>query len=268
MGGPPVVARVVDVVDQGQALLVASLTGPDSGYTVRCALPAGASPQRGAEVLVIESDQGPLAIALLGLALRELALTDGTQVRASADGAALEIMRADGTLLFKYNVSQGQGRITLENDAVDVHAVRGDLRLRAAGDVLVEGRTVQAVSRNPGADSTTRFQLSPRQASLSAATVNINGDDLQIAVAQTTLRSEEVRGFIGRAVVQARRIETVAAVISETAQNLYQAVEELAQLRAGSLRTIVDGSVHLKAKQVFQRAAEAFKIRAEKIHLG
>ena len=53
-----------------------------------------------------------------------------------------------------------------------------------------------------------------------------------------------------------------------TARDLYQSVAELAQLRAGSLRTIIDGSVHLKAKEVFQRAIEGFKIRAEKIHLG
>jgi hypothetical protein len=200
--------------------------------------------------------------------VRDLSLADGTVVRAGAGGVSLEIVRPDGTILFKYDVSQGQGRITLENDAIDVHATRGDLRLRAAGDVLVEGRSVHAVSRSPGAESPGELRLGPRQASLAGATVQVKGDDLELESERTTLRSEDVRGFIGRVVVHARRLETVAEVITETAQNFYQAVQDLAQLRAGSLRTIVDGSVHLKAKEVFQRAAEAFKIRAEKIHLG
>ena len=82
------------------------------------------------------------------------------------------------------------------------------------------------------------------------------------------MRSEDLRSFVGRAVVHAERLETVAGVVTQTAQNLYQSVAELAQLRAGSLRTLVDGTVHLKAREVFQRAVEGFKIRAEKINLG
>ena len=199
---------------------------------------------------------------------RTLALVDGTTARMAPGRTSLEFVRLDGSILFRYDVNQGQGRITLQNDAIDVHAARGDLRLRAAGDVLIEGRSIEAVSRAPGVETAGELRLGPRQASLTAGTVNISGDDLEMKSERTTLRSEEVRGFVGRAVVHARRLETVAEVITETAHDLYQAVSELAQLRAGSLRTIIDGTVHLKAKEVFQRAAEGFKIRAEKIHLG
>ena len=225
------------------------------------------------------SEQQPMAIVRLvdddvagdaraDLDARELALVDGTVARTGAGRTSLEFVRPDGTVLFRYDTSQGHGRITLENDAIDVHAARGDLRLRAAGDVLVEGRSVHAVSRAPGVETAGELRLGPRQASLTAGTVNIDSDDLEMRSQRTTLRSEDVRGYVGRAVVNAQRLETVAEVITETARDLYQSVAELAQLRAGSLRTIVDGTVHLKAKEVFQRAIEGFKIRAEKIHLG
>ncbi len=225
------------------------------------------------------NEQQPLAIVRLvddavagdargDLDARELALVDGTVARTGAGRTSLEFVRPDGTVLFRYDTTLGHGRITLENDAIDVHAARGDLRLRAAGDVLVEGRSVHAVSRAPGVETAGELRLGPRQASLAAGTVNITGDDLEMKSQRTTLRSEDVRGYVGRAVVNAQRLETVAEVITETARDLYQSVAELAQLRAGSLRTIVDGTVHLKAKEVFQRAIEGFKIRAEKIHLG
>jgi hypothetical protein len=215
------------------------------------------------------SEQQPLAIVrLVEDDARELALVDGTVARAVAGRSSLEFVRPDGTVLFRYDANQGQGRITLENDAIDVHAARGDLRLRAAGDVVIEGRSVHAVCRAPGVETTGELRLGPRQASLAAATVKIDGDDLEMRSQRTTLRSEDVRAFVGRAVVNAQRLETVAEVITETARDLYQSVAELAQLRAGSLRTIIDGTVHLKAKEVFQRAIEGFKIRAEKIHLG
>jgi uncharacterized protein DUF3540 len=222
------------------------------------------------------NEQQPMAIVRLvddevardELDARELALVDGTVARTGAGRTSLEFVRPDGTVLFRYDTSQGQGRITLENDAIDVHAARGDLRLRAAGDVVVEGRSIHAVSRVPGVETAGELRLGPRQASLSAGSVKLDGDDLEMRSQRTTLRSEDVSAFVGRAVVNAQRLETVAEVITETARDLYQSVAELAQLRAGSLRTIIDGTVHLKAKEVFQRALEGFKIRAEKIHLG
>ena len=199
---------------------------------------------------------------------RQLSLVDGTRAQISSNRTSLEFVRGDGTVLFRYDAGQGHGRITLENDDIDVHATRGDLRLRAAGDVRIEGRAVHAVGRSPGVEGAAELRLEPRQASLVAGTVAIKGDDVEMRAERAVLRSEDLRSFVGRAVVHAERLETVAGVVTQTAQNLYQSVAELAQLRAGSLRTLVDGTVHLKAREVFQRAVEGFKIRAEKINLG
>ena len=63
-------------------------------------------------------------------------------------------------------------------------------------------------------------------------------------------------------------VAALFVVVVQTARNLYQRVQELAQHRAGNLRTIVDETLQVRARQVFQRATDAYKIRAEKIHLG
>jgi hypothetical protein len=57
-------------------------------------------------------------------------------------------------------------------------------------------------------------------------------------------------------------------VVVSRARNVYQSVQELWQQQAGSLRTLVSGTAQLKAREVSHRAQDAYKIRAEKIHLG
>ena len=52
------------------------------------------------------------------------------------------------------------------------------------------------------------------------------------------------------------------------ARNIYQTVEELSQVRAGRMRTIVAKTFHFKSKKAFVKAEEDYKIKAEKIHLG
>lgn len=65
-----------------------------------------------------------------------------------------------------------------------------------------------------------------------------------------------------------KKIETVVETLIETAKNVYQTVADLTQLKTGRMRTLVDGTSHLKTKKAFYKAEEDFKIKGEKIHLG
>jgi hypothetical protein len=177
-------------------------------------------------------------VGILAAPRDEVALADGTVVRAAPGGTTIEVCRADGTSLFRYDAGLGRGRITLENESLEL-ASRGDLRLRAGRRVEVEGQAVKLAA-----------------------------EELEASARLTRLRSDEARVALGRGVVEAARLETTAEVVLQTARNFYQQVQELAQQEAGNLRTLVAGTVQLKARQVFQRAAEAYRVRAEKINLG
>lgn len=64
------------------------------------------------------------------------------------------------------------------------------------------------------------------------------------------------------------RMETLAGTLVEKATNAYRTVEQLAQLKAGRMRTLVDQAFHFKSRRAFLKAEEDFKIKGEKVHLG
>jgi hypothetical protein len=81
----------------------------------------------------------------------------------------------------------------------------------------------------------------------------------------------KTRKFFGK-IVDARlfvgKLETIANTIIERAKNLYQRVDQLAELRTGRMRTLVESTYHLKSKKANLKAVEDFKVKGEKIHLG
>lgn len=66
----------------------------------------------------------------------------------------------------------------------------------------------------------------------------------------------------------AKKMETVVETIMEKAKNIYQTIENLTQLKTGRLRTLVQGTTHVKTLKAFYKAEEDFKIKGKKIHLG
>jgi hypothetical protein len=60
-------------------------------------------------------------------------------------------------------------------------------------------------------------------------------------------------------------LETRAQTIISKMKNIYQSVENLSQLRAGRLKTLVQSTVHLKSKSTVLQSEEDFKVRAERI---
>jgi len=64
------------------------------------------------------------------------------------------------------------------------------------------------------------------------------------------------------------RLETWADTLVEKTRNAYRTVEELAQLRTGRLRTLVEQTYQLTSQRAFLKSREDFKIKSDKIHLG
>lgn len=278
------IVRVVGVADD--ALIVTAHSGPAEPWRVRCGLPPGVEVAPGDELVVLPTHEGPVAIARLRdpraempadiarrsavsapaqrAASNQHALADGTRIE--SDQHSITVERADGTPLFRYSAEAGRGTVTLEAEALHLAAKTGDLSLSAAGEIRLRGRSLSLQSAQPGASST--LELTPRKAQLASDAVALSGRSFQLDAAEAELRGGELRSQFKRAVVALERLETKADTVIARARNVYQSVQELLQQQAGSLRTLVEGSAQLKAREVSQRAEEAYKIRAEKIHLG
>ncbi len=95
----------------------------------------------------------------------------------------------------------------------------------------------------------------------SAQDVRIGGRTIEMNSRQLNIKAESARWIV-------QRLETLAETLVEKARNAYRTVEQLAQLRTGRLRTLVDQTFQLKSRKAFLKSEEDFKIKGEKIHLG
>jgi hypothetical protein len=267
-------------------LIVTAHSGPAEPWRVRSALPQDIVVSAGDEVVVLPSSEGPVAIARLRSPASDQRaapasdqraapathtlegsiqpLRDGTRVH--ADATSITVERADGTPLFRYSAEPGRGTVTLSAEALHLAASAGDLTLQAAGEIRMRSRSLSLKSSMPGADAA--LEIGPRTARLVGRALELAGDTFKLDAAEAELTGGELRSSFKRAVIALERLDSSADVVVSRARNVYQSVQELLQQQAGNLRTLVAGSAQLKAREVSQRADEAYKIRAEKIHLG
>ena len=238
----PYPACAAEVVSVDGASVVVRPTGDWSGRpsVARPALPDGATVRRGDEVLVLGMGSSE-AFIIAQLATNRpgtLQLTDGTCVEKSATGDALTVRNASGQTLFQYDVDEG-GMLTLRGETIRLQSQIGGIELESATDVQISGRTVRMAAQ-----------------------------DLQLSGERIAVSGRELEAHLRRARVRLKRAEIVADVIVETARDVYRRVRGLAQLRAGRVKTIADGTVWLKAKQVLHRSSGAYKIKGDDIQLG
>lgn len=64
------------------------------------------------------------------------------------------------------------------------------------------------------------------------------------------------------------RFESAFQTLTEKARNAFRTVEQLTQLRAARIRTLVESTYFFRARKAFIKSEEDYKIRAGKIHLG
>jgi hypothetical protein len=110
---------------------------------------------------------------------------------------------------------------------------------------------------------------------LEGGTARLAAPVLDVATRRASLQAEETR-YAGRSLLAevaslrliAGRVETVARTVVEKTRNLYRAVEELLETRAGRVRSLVDGTYHLKARDAVVRAERDVDVDGEKIRLG
>jgi hypothetical protein len=262
------IVRVVSVTPS--SLLVAALRGPAEPWQVASALPEGTQLVHGDQVVVLSSAHGPIAVARLRrdeapeTRETEHALSDGARVTLGTTQIVVE--RADGTPLFRYEAGAAHGKVTLASESLELGASAGDLSLTAAGAIRLQSRSLSACTGMPGHSST--LSLEPRRARLRADAVELSADAFKLDAHEAELSGDDLQSHFKRARLKVERLETIADSVVSRARNVYQNVQELLQQQAGSLRTLVAGTAQLKAREVAQRAEEAYKIRGEKIHIG
>jgi hypothetical protein len=94
--------------------------------------------------------------------------------------------------------------------------------------------------------------------------VNVENGDLEFVTHHGNISFKSAQAIS----LSAPRLETEAETVVAKAGNVYQTVTELTQLQTGRMRTLVEGSCLLKARNAFLKADQDFKVDGQQIHLG
>jgi len=148
-----------------------------------------------------------------------------------------------------------------------------------AGDValvisqnLRDFYAIGVLSRGKGVDENKGGGLILEQHTVTGKTrVVIEKGDLEFVTKEGSISFESAREIrLGAQTVRmtSRRMEMITETLVSKAKNVFHKVEQLVQVQAGRMRTLVKAAFLLKGQNVSMRAEKDFKVDGEKIHLG
>lgn len=238
-------AEVLEVDSAGGRLRL-RLAGSDDdlGVWARIAMATDAQMGIGSEVLVLGEAPSDLYVigALHTTPLPSRITVAGgayASVASSPQAQTLQVFSGRNELLFEYDEENRRARIHVDSGDLEFITKDGDIVLSSARDVVIQGESVQ---------------VSAERGDIRLCQTNLTGTRLQACYKETKVISD--------------RFEGIFQTLTEKARNAFRSVEELAQTKAGRIRTFVESTYFFKAKRTFVKSEEDYKIRAKRIHLG
>jgi hypothetical protein len=264
--------------DSGQICL--RLTGhPQAGTLLAQDAIAGQNGlQTGDTVLVVGEDLEDLYVIGV-LSCKEtpdsseskIKLTKGAHVETegSTGEQILKVFSPKREMIFEYDEENNRARVNLEAGDLEFITQRGNITFASNKEIMFHGRSIGMTGSKGiclGIVNTLgklRSTLTLRQQS-----IKIDSPEFTLNAERGDLNVEEAKYTGNRLLSKVDRLETIAVTVMAKARNIYRTVEELSQVRAGRMRTMVAKTFHFKSKKAFVKAEEDYKIKAEKIHLG
>ncbi len=281
-------ARVVaDPREDGRIrVLLPARDGDQSarGAWALSALPPGTALAREQMVLVAGKEENDLyVIGVLAdpSAAAPRCVETGNGVRAELNGRGpgerLRVVTRDGEVLFEYDATTRRARVHVPAGDLELIAPEGNIDLTAARGIRlcaresIELRSLRGVdiaAAAPASTDLSRVQIAPAGIALRAPRLGMRADEARIDLKRARLTGQRLDARLDHVKLVARRLESAAEQVVQRAQNLYQSVRQLAQLRAGRRRTLVEGTHQIASKQTIMKSREDTRIDGKRIHLG
>jgi hypothetical protein len=175
--------------------------------------------------------------------------------------ASCQIKPGDVALALSQNLEDFYLLGLLAESAPAPHSSAAPLRTPSGASVVVGQSAGEEVIQVHSKQGALALEYHPASGK---TIVNVETGDLEFVARQGSIAFHSARkiSFV------AHRLETVAETVVSKARNFYRTIEELTQLQTGRLRVLVKGNCHLKARDVFLKAEQDFKVDGQQIHLG
>jgi hypothetical protein len=279
-------ARVLEVDDPGRRARL-RLTGyPQQGSAwARIAISGHNSLNPGDLALVVGEELSDLYLIgvlngqnPLDAPERKVALSGGTKAEAAGrpEEQTLKVFSPKQELLFEYDEKNGRARVNMEAGDLEFVTKNGSITFASSREILFHGKSIGLTSTrgvflgvmDALGKLRSALTLQPGTAKVNSPEVGIEAERGDFRIEDTRYTGQKLLTKIGQAKLKIDRLESTAATVIARAKNVFQTVEQLSQVRAGRMRTIVARTFHFKSKKAFVKAEEDYKIKAEKIHLG
>lgn len=170
-----------------------------------------------------------------------LETANGTRVAVVRRGATerIEVRDSACRLVFELDTATNRATLTVPEGDLAIRAPKGDIDLVAGGRVAIASKTVA---------------VSASRAELKLADVVFAGVRIAAKVGDMTILGE--------------RLETRAERIFERAKSVFRTAEDLAQLKAGRARTVVQGGYAIKSGHTSIESKQETKIDGAEVLIG
>jgi hypothetical protein len=188
----------------------------------------------------------------------------------------LEVYGEQGELIFEYQPSKGTARVHTASGNLEVTVPQGNLFLSCgkllrmqADEVRIDGKDsvnleVCKTGGRPGSSVT-----------LGSHQLNVNAADLQATAQRSRWHVQETR-YIGKTMLAcidqvqlvSERVETMAGTVIERAKDVFRTITNCYQIRAKRKRSLIETTLHTKARNIIFKSDQDVKVKADQIHLG
>lgn len=194
----------------------------------------------------------------------------------AADTGVLQIFSKRKELLFEYDPDAEKVRVMVASGDLEFSTHNGNITLSSAHNINLNAQDIVMTGRTGFrlgvADAVGKLRsvlsIGPQKMKLNSPEVDMTAKRSLLHIDETRYVANRFHGKIGYVQLMTQKLETAARTIIETAENIYQTVRSLSQLKAGRKRTVIDSTYHLKAKRGILKTDDDFKVMADKIHLG
>ena len=188
----------------------------------------------------------------------------------------LRVFSPGNTLLFEYNPAADRATVVRATGDLEFETPDGGMCFRSGGDIRFEARDIDLAARSRIRLAVTgelrrlgsTLRLGMGRLSAASERVEVDAGRARLHVDETRFVGRRLLGKLAYVQLVADKCETVANTLVEKSRNAYRTVEQLAQLRTGRLRTLVEATYQVTAGKAFLKSREDFKVKADKIHLG
>jgi hypothetical protein len=217
-------------------------------------------------------------------AIRRLETTETTvttrdgasaRVEQKGDGEVLTVRDRVGRVLFQYDADTGRGVLTMPEGDLRLAAPRGRIELVAAhgiravsgGDLELTSATSASLSVE-GDEGESAVRLDREGTAIEGGALRVRADESDLSLGDARARAGSLRAAVENAEVTFGTLVRSATRVIDQAENLYQRVSELCEIKAGRLRTLVQGSMWMKGEEVTLLAKKDVRVDGEHINLG